>query len=56
MNDEQLKSRPLCSCGKHPIVVCIQNNWVCGDCCMKLLKREEEKYKKWIQEIQNEPH
>lgn len=41
----------LCpKCKKHPVIVMFHTIWVCGNCVIDLMKKEQEREYKWIQE------
>ena len=55
MKDEQIKTLPMCSCGKWHITGMFRNVWVCGECMTKLMEKqrvkEAQETKIWLEEI-----
>lgn len=45
----------LCpKCKQWPVIVMFHTRWVCGNCILELMKAEQEKEYKWIEEKINE--
>ena len=49
--DERTGQPKLCpKCRKWPVIVMFHTHWVCGNCVLDLMKIEQKRELKWIEE------
>lgn len=47
-----MKERPKCKCG-NPAITFYYGEMVCGECIIKVMKKENEQKLKLLEEVQN---